>query len=356
MHPVLGIETTCDETATAVLDEHGRVLAEAVLSQEREHAPYGGVVPEIAARAHLAFLPEQVRGVMARAGLGFADLGGVAASAGPGLIGGLIVGSQFAKGIAIAHGLPYVAVNHLEAHALTARLPGLVEGGVAFPYLLLLVSGGHCQCVAVEGVGRHVRLGSTMDDAAGEAFDKVAKLLGLGWPGGPALERLAAGGDARRFAFPRPLLGRRGCDFSFSGLKTAVAHEVTRHGAGALSTRVAADIAASFQRAVAEVLADRARHAMAMMRERAPDARVLIVAGGVAANGAIRAALAEVAESQGFVLVAPPVRLCTDNAVMVAWTGIERLRLGLADDLDFAPRPRWPLDALWHYTDVTCRK
>jgi N6-L-threonylcarbamoyladenine synthase len=343
MHPVLGIETTCDETATAVLDEHGRVLAEAVLSQEREHAPYGGVVPEIAARAHLAFLPEQVRGVMARAGLGFADLGGVAASAGPGLIGGLIVGSQFAKGIAIAHGLPYVAVNHLEAHALTARLPGLVEGGVAFPYLLLLVSGGHCQCVAVEGVGRHVRLGSTMDDAAGEAFDKVAKLLGLGWPGGPALERLAAGGDARRFAFPRPLLGRRGCDFSFSGLKTAVAHEVTRHGAGALSTRVAADIAASFQRAVAEVLADRARHAMAMMRERAPDARVLIVAGGVAANGAIRAALAEVAAAHGFVLVAPPVRLCTDNAVMVAWTGIERLRLGLADGLDFAPRPRWPL-------------
>jgi N6-L-threonylcarbamoyladenine synthase len=343
MHPVLGIETTCDETATAVLDEHGRVLAEAVLSQEREHAPYGGVVPEIAARAHLAFLPEQVRGVMARAGLGFADLGGVAASAGPGLIGGLIVGSQFAKGIAIAHGLPYVAVNHLEAHALTARLPGLVEAGVAFPYLLLLVSGGHCQCVAVEGVGRHVRLGSTMDDAAGEAFDKVAKLLGLGWPGGPALERLAAGGDARRFAFPRPLLGRRDCDFSFSGLKTAVAHEVTRHGAGALSTRVAADIAASFQRAVAEVLADRARHAMAMMRERAPDARVLIVAGGVAANGAIRAALAEVAAAHGFVLVAPPVRLCTDNAVMVAWTGIERLRLGLADGLDFAPRPRWPL-------------
>ncbi len=343
MHPVLGIETTCDETAAAVLDERGRVLAEAVLSQEREHAPYGGVVPEIAARAHLTFLPEQVRGVMTRAGLGFGDLGGVAASAGPGLIGGLIVGSQFAKGIAIAHGLPYVAVNHLEAHALTARLPGLVEGGVAFPYLLLLVSGGHCQCVAVEGVGRHVRLGGTMDDAAGEAFDKVAKLLGLGWPGGPALERLATHGDARRFAFPRPLKGRRGCDFSFSGLKTAVAHEVARHGAGALPTPVAADIAASFQRAVAEVLADRARHAMTIMRERAPDARVLIVAGGVAANGAIRAALAEVAAAHGFVLVAPPVRLCTDNAVMVAWTGVERLRLGLADELDFAPRPRWPL-------------
>lgn len=343
MRPVLGIESSCDETAAAVLDEGGRVLAEAVLSQEREHAPYGGVVPEIAARAHLAFLPDQVARVMAKAGVAFDELGGVAASAGPGLIGGLIVGSQFAKGVAITHGLPYVAVNHLEAHALTARLPGLVPGGVAFPYLLLLVSGGHCQCVAVEGVGQHVRLGSTMDDAAGEAFDKVAKLLGLGWPGGPALERLAAGGDVSRYAFPRPLLRRAGCDFSFSGLKTAVAHEVARYGWGALPVHVAADIAASFQQAVAEVLADRASHAMAMMRERSPGAHVLVVAGGVAANGAIRAALAKAAATGGFELVAPPVRLCTDNAVMVAWAGIERLRLGLTDGLDFAPRPRWPL-------------
>jgi N6-L-threonylcarbamoyladenine synthase len=343
MRPVLGIETSCDETASAVLDEAGRVLGEAVLSQEREHAPYGGVVPEIAARAHLAFLPDQVRRVMSQAGLGFGDLGGVAATAGPGLIGGLIVGSQFAKGIALAQRVPFVAVNHLEAHALTARLPGLVEGGVAFPYLLLLVSGGHCQCVAVEGVGRHVRLGGTADDAAGEAFDKVAKLLGLGWPGGPALEKLAGGGDARRFAFPRPMLGRAGCDFSFSGLKTAVAHQVAKHGGGALPVRVAADIAASFQSAVAEVLADRAAHAMAMMRARSPDARVLVVAGGVAANGAIRAALSDAAVAHGFRLVAPPVRLCTDNAVMVAWAGIERLRLGLADELAFAPRPRWPL-------------
>ena len=343
MGPVLGIETSCDETASAVLDAEGHVLAEAVLSQEREHAPYGGVVPEIAARAHLAYLPEQVERVMARAGVGFGDLGGVAASGGPGLIGGLIVGSQFAKGISIAHRLPYVAVNHLEAHALTARLPGLAPGEVAFPYLLLLVSGGHCQCVAVEGVGQHVRLGSTMDDAAGEAFDKVAKLLGLGWPGGPALEKLAAEGDAKRYAFPRPLQGRAGCDFSFSGLKTAVALEVSRHGAGALPVGVAADVAASFQRAVAEVLADRASHAMAMMRERAAEARILVVAGGVAANGAVRAALAEAAEAVGFELVAPPVPLCTDNAVMVAWTGIERLRLGLVDGLDFAPRPRWLL-------------
>ena len=270
----------------------------------------------------------------------------MAASAGPGLIGGLIVGSQFAKGIAIAHGLPFVAVNHLEAHALTARLPGLVEGGVAFPYLLLLVSGGHCLCVAVEGVGRHVRLGGTMDDAAGEAFDKVAKLLGLGWPGGPALERLAAGGDARAVRFPAADAGAGRVRLQFLGLKTAVAREVARHGAGALPVQIAADIAASFQRAVAEVLADRTTHAMAMMRERSPDAHVLVVAGGVAANGAIRAALAEVAATAGFVLVAPPVRLCTDNAVMVAWTGIERLRLGLVDGLVFAPRPRWPLESL----------
>ncbi|HEX4172387.1 MAG TPA: tRNA (adenosine(37)-N6)-threonylcarbamoyltransferase complex transferase subunit TsaD [Acetobacteraceae bacterium] len=343
MRPVLGIESSCDETASAVLDGEGRVLAEAVLSQEREHAPYGGVVPEIAARAHLAFLPDQVRAVMARADVQFPDLGGVAASAGPGLIGGLLVGSQFAKGIAIAHDVPFVAVNHLEAHALTARLPGLVEGGAPFPYLLLLVSGGHCQCVAVEGVGRHARLGGTMDDAVGEAFDKVAKLLGLGWPGGPALERLAASGDPRRYAFPRPLAGRAGCDFSFSGLKTAVAHEVARQASGALPVQVAADIAAGFQAAVAEVLADRAAHAMEMMRERAPTAHVLVVAGGVAANAEIRTALAAVAAEYGFTLVAPPIRLCTDNAVMVAWTGIERLRLGLADGLEVAPRPRWPL-------------
>ena len=344
--PVLGIESSCDETAAAVLDDDGRILAESVASQEAAHAPYGGVVPEIAARAHLALLPEQVRGVMARAGLAFAALGGVAASAGPGLIGGLIVGSQVAKGIALAHGLPYVAVNHLEAHALTARLPGLVEGGAPFPYLLLLVSGGHCQCVAVEGVGSHVRLGTTMDDAAGEAFDKVGKLLGLGWPGGPALEALAARGDPARYAFPRPMLGREGCDFSFSGLKTAVAQEVARQGMGALPSGLAADIAASFQRAVADVLADRAAHAMAMMRARAPAARLLVVAGGVAANGAVRVALRHAAEAGGFILLAPPVRLCTDNAVMVAWTGIERLRLGLADGLDFAPRPRWGLESL----------
>jgi N6-L-threonylcarbamoyladenine synthase len=342
--PVLGIETSCDETAAAVLAPDGHVLAEAVLSQQ-EHAAFGGVVPEIAARAHLAFLPPLAGEVMARAGVGFAELGGVAATCGPGLIGGLIVGSGFGKGVALAHGLPFVAVNHLEAHALTARLPGLVDGGLPFPYLLLLVSGGHCQCAAVEGVSRYTRLGGTIDDAVGEAFDKAAKLLGLGWPGGPALERLAQGGDPARFALPRPLLGRPGCDFSFSGLKTAVAQLVATYPPGPLPAQDAADIAAGFQRAVAEVMADRADHAMAAFAER-HGARTLVVAGGVAANAALRAALARAAADRGFALAAPPLRLCGDNAVMVAWAGIERLRLGLVDPLDHAPRPRWPLSEL----------
>ena len=343
--PILGLESSCDETAAAVLDHEGRVLAEAVLGQADDHAAFGGVVPEIAARAHLAHMPGLIRRVMQQAGIGSADLAAVAASGGPGLIGGLIVGSGIAKGIAIARNIPYLAVNHLEAHALTPRLPGLVPGGAPFPYLLLLVSGGHCQCVAVEGVGLHRRLGGTVDDAAGEAFDKVAKLLGLPWPGGPALERLARDGDPARHNFPRPMLGRAGCDFSFSGLKTAVAQEVARQPEGALPARTAADIAASFQQAVAEVLADRAAHAMALMRAGAPTADLLVIAGGVAANATIRAALDRTARAAGFRLAAPPPRLCTDNAVMVAWAGLERLRLGLIDPLDFAPRPRWPLDA-----------
>ncbi len=275
---------------------------------------------------------------MARAGVAMADLGGVAASTGPGLIGGLIVGSGLGKGVALAAGLPFVAVNHLEAHALTARL----TDGTAFPYLLLLVSGGHCQCVAVDGVGRYRRLGGTVDDAVGEAFDKVGKLLGLPWPGGPHVERLAAGGDPARHAFPRPMLRRPGCDFSFSGLKTAVAQAVARLPGGALPRAEAADVAAGFQAAVADVMADRAAHALALM----PEAVALVVAGGVAANGAVRAALAGAAARHGVAMVAPPLRLCGDNAVMVAWAGIERLRLGLADPLDTAPRPRWPLDAM----------
>jgi len=338
--PVLGIESSCDETAAAVLAPDGTVLAEAVLSQVEDHARFGGVVPELAARAHLTHLPALVEGAMARAGLATGDLGGVAATSGPGLIGGLIVGASFGKGIALARGLPFVAVNHLEAHALTPRLPGLVPGGVAFPYLLLLLSGGHCQCVAVEGLGRYRRLGTTLDDAVGEAFDKAAKLLGLPWPGGPHLERLAAAGDAARVALPRPLLGRAGCDFSFSGLKTAVAQAVA--GPVARGTAAPEDVAAAFQASVAAVVADRARHALGMM----PGATALVVSGGVAANAAVRTALAGAAEDAGLPLVAPPVRLCTDNAVMVAWAGIERLRAGLTDPWDHAPRPRWPLDEM----------
>ena len=340
--PILGIESSCDETAAAVLAADGAVLAEAVLSQLEEHRRFGGVVPEIAARAHLAHLPALVRDVLAQAGVRPGQLGGIGASCGPGLIGGLIVGAGVAKGIALGAGVPFVAVNHLEAHALTPRLPGLVPGGAEFPYLLLLLSGGHCQCVAVEAVGKYRLLGTTIDDAVGEAFDKVGKLLGLPWPGGPHVERLAADGDPARIPLPRPLFGRPGCDFSFSGLKTAVAQRVAAYPEGPLPRQDAADLAASFQSAVAAVLADRAAHALQSM----PDARLLVVAGGVAANGSIRDALTAVAAAHGLPLVAPPIRLCTDNATMVAWAALERLRLGLTDDLSFKPRPRWPLAEL----------
>ena len=334
---ILGIESSCDETAAAVLRADGTILAEAVFSQLKEHAAFGGVVPEIAARAHLQHLPALVSGVMAKAGIDYADLHAVAATTGPGLIGGLIVGASFAKGVALAHRLPFIAINHLEAHALTVRLPGLMPGGApAFPYLLLLLSGGHCQCVLVERLGRYQRLGSTLDDAVGEAFDKAAKLLGLPWPGGPHLERLAAGGYPGAVSLPRPLMGRAGCDFSFSGLKTAVARAVAQGQARP------ENIAASFQAAVAAVLADRAAHALDM----APGVTALVVAGGVAANGAVRLALDGVATARGLPMLAPPRRLCTDNAVMVAWAGLERLRCGMADPLAFNPRPRWPLAEL----------
>ena len=334
---ILGIESSCDETAAAVLRADGTILAEAVCSQLKEHAAFGGVVPEIAARAHLQHLPGLVSGVMAKAGIGYTDLDAVAATTGPGLIGGLIVGASFAKGVALAHNLPFIAINHLEAHALTVRLPGLMPGGApAFPYLLLLLSGGHCQCVLVEGLGHYRRLGSTLDDAVGEAFDKAAKLLGLPWPGGPHLERLATGGDSRAVNLPRPLMGRAGCDFSFSGLKTAVARAVA---AGHARPE---DIAASFQAAVTAVLADRATHALGM----APGVTALVVAGGVAANGAVRLALDGVATARGIPMLAPPLRLCTDNAVMVAWAGLERLRCGALDPLSHNPRPRWPLTEL----------
>ncbi|MDB5377823.1 MAG: tRNA N6-adenosine(37)-threonylcarbamoyltransferase complex transferase subunit TsaD [Rubritepida sp.] len=333
MRPTLGIESSCDETAAAVLDAEGRILAEAVFTQSAEHARFGGVVPEIAARAHLQRLGGLVQGVLDQAGLRTSGLGGIAATAGPGLIGGLVVGASFGKGLALGAGLPFIGVNHLEAHALTARLPGLFPEAPAYPYLLLLVSGGHCQCVAVLGLGRYRRLGTTLDDAVGEAFDKAAKLLGLPWPGGAHLERLAASGDPRAVKLPRPMLGRPGCDFSFSGLKTAVAQAVAKGGFRP------EDMAASFQASVAAVLADRARHALRML----PEATALVIAGGVAANQAVRASLAA---ATSLPLLAPPLRLCTDNAVMVAWAGLERLRAGQADPVSLAPRPRWPLDDL----------
>jgi N6-L-threonylcarbamoyladenine synthase len=336
---VLGIETSCDETAAAVVRDDRTVLAEAVLSQIEEHAPYGGVVPEIAARSHLAHLDRLIAKVMAEAGLDYGELDGVAATAGPGLIGGLMVGLTMAKGIAAVHGLPLVAVNHLEGHALSARL----SGDAAFPFLLLLVSGGHCQLLAVEGVGRYRRLGTTVDDAIGEAFDKTAKMLGLAYPGGPAVERAAETGDPRRFALPRPMAGRPGADFSFSGLKTAVRHALRDLG-GSAGERDRADLCASFQAAVADVLAERTANAIRMFRTDQPGGRELVVAGGVAANRHLRARLETVAAEGGLRLAAPPLALCTDNAAMIAWAGIERLRLGLADGFDFAARPRWPLD------------
>ncbi len=336
---VLGIETSCDDTCAALVRGDRAILANVARSQTEAHAPYGGVVPEIAARAHVDHLDGLIARALAEAGIGFEALDGVAATAGPGLIGGVMVGLTTAKAIAAVRGLPLIAVNHLEGHALTARL----TDDVAFPYLLLLVSGGHCQLLIVEDVGRYRRLGTTIDDAVGEAFDKTAKLLDLGFPGGPAVERAARAGDPRRFDLPRPLLGRPGCDFSFSGLKTALAHAVAALG-GPPDAETRADLCASFQAAVADVLAERTARAIAVCRARRPEARTLVVAGGVAANAALRARLAQVAEENGFALVAPPPALCTDNGAMIAWAGIERLRRGLIDGLDTAPRARWPLD------------
>jgi N6-L-threonylcarbamoyladenine synthase len=338
---VLGIETSCDETAVAVVADGTPPLIRANLvhSQIAAHLPYGGVVPEIAARAHLDHIDDLVRRALADADTPIDRLDGIAAAAGPGLVGGLIVGSMAAKGIAWAAQKPFVAVNHLEAHALAARL----SPGVEFPYLLLLVSGGHTQLLVCEGVGRHRQLGASRDDAAGEAFDKSAKLLGLGYPGGPAIERAAqGGGDPRRFALPRPLKGRAGCDFSFSGLKTAMRQIVEQ--CGALAPETVADLAAAVELAICDTLIDRTANAVAWFRRDHPAGRCLVAAGGVAANRMLRTRLAALAADAGLDFVAPPPELCTDNGAMIAWAGIERLRLGLTDGLDAPVRPRWPLD------------
>jgi len=341
-HTVLGLETSCDETAASVVRRHadGRVevLSSVIASQVAEHAPFGGVVPEIAARAHVESIDSIAARAMAEAGLGYGDLTGVAATAGPGLVGGVMVGLSFGKAVALARGLPLVAVNHLEGHAVSARL----GADLPYPFLLLLVSGGHCQLLDVAGVGACRRLGSTIDDAAGEAFDKIAKTLGLPYPGGPALEKLAQGGDPARFPLPRMLLGRKDCDFSFSGLKTAAA----RVAEGLTSDADRRDLAAAVQTAIAGQLAEKSDRALQLYaREHEGRDLRFVVAGGVAANTLVRARLTETAAARGFSFHAPPLAYCTDNAAMIALAGAERLALGLSDPLDAPARPRWPLDA-----------
>jgi N6-L-threonylcarbamoyladenine synthase len=342
---VLGIETSCDETAAAVVrrdaDDCGRILSNVVRAQWERHRAYGGVVPEIAARAHVECLDEIVREAMSRAGVVFPRLSAVAVAAGPGLIGGLLTGLITAKAIALVHGLKLVAVNHLEAHALTVGLTDRLRP----PYLLLLVSGGHTQLVLVHDVGRYERLGTTIDDALGEAFDKTAKLLGLGLPGGPAVERAGAQGTPGRFALPRPMLGRPEPNFSFAGLKTAVRRQATR--AAPLNEAAVADLCAEFETAVVESVTDRVKRAMELSEDRLGPAapRTLVVAGGVAANRRLRAALTVLANRNGYQIHIPPPELCTDNAAMIAWAGAERLARGWTDGLDVEARPRWPLDA-----------
>src|SRR6201993_2514452 len=340
---VLGIETTCDETAAAVIERQpdgaGRILSNIVRSQTEEHARFGGVVPEIAARAHVDVLDGLVALAMQEAGTHFDRLSGVAAAAGPGLIGGVIVGLTTAKAIAMVHNTPLIAVNHLEAHALTPRL----TCALAFPYCLFLASGGHTQIVAVAGVGHYVRLGTTVDDAMGEAFDKVAKMLGLPYPGGPQVERAANGGNPTRFAFPRPMLGRPDANFSLSGLKTAVRNEASR--LSPLEPKDVSDLCASFQAAVLESTADRLSVGLKLFAEIFGPARALVAAGGVAANRAIRGALQDVAAKAETTLIIPPPALCTDNGAMIAWAGAERMAIGLTDTMEAPPRARWLLDA-----------
>jgi N6-L-threonylcarbamoyladenine synthase len=340
---VLGIETTCDETAAAVVerrgDGSGRILSNVVHSQTEEHARFGGVVPEIAARAHVDLLDGIVDRAMKDAGVKYTQLSAVAAAAGPGLIGGVIVGLTTAKAIAMVHDTPLIAVNHLEAHALTPRL----TCALAFPYCLFLASGGHTQIVAVLGVGDYVRLGTTVDDAMGEAFDKVAKMLALPYPGGPEVERAARGGDPARFTFPRPMLGRADANFSLSGLKTAVRNEASR--LMPLEAKDVSDLCAGFQAAVLESTADRLNVGLKLFQEQFGAPRALVAAGGVAANQAIRGALQDVAAKAETTLIIPPPALCTDNGAMIAWAGAERLWVGLIDAMDAAPRARWLLDA-----------
>ncbi len=332
---ILGIESSCDETAVALVRGDRTIVAQRIASQDATHRPFGGVVPELAARAHVEVLTPMIAAVLAEAGLTLREVDAIAATAGPGLIGGVMIGLVTAKALSFASGKPLLAINHLEGHALSPRL---VAPELAFPYLLLLISGGHCQLLAVDGVGRYRRLATTIDDAVGEAFDKVAKILGLGFPGGPAVERATAGGDSARFKLPRPLLGSAEPHFSFAGLKSAVLRAWQALADPHDNDR--ADLAAGFQAAIVDCLTDRTRRALAVL----PEASALVVAGGVASNAAIRAAMEALAAAHRLPFVAPPLWLCTDNAAMIAWAGAERLALGLVDGLDAVARPRWPLD------------
>jgi N6-L-threonylcarbamoyladenine synthase len=343
---ILGLESSCDDTAAAVVrrrDGRGEILSSVIYGQTALHADFGGVVPELAARAHAEKIDLAVEEALSAAGVSLNDIDGLAVTAGPGLIGGVLAAVSCAKGLSAATGLPLIGVNHLAGHALTPRL----TDGVSFPYLVLLVSGGHCQFLLVRGADSFTRLGGTIDDAPGEAFDKTARLLGLPQPGGPAVEAEATAGDPARFAFPRPLLDRPGCDLSFSGLKTALlrARDAIVANKGGLTRQDRADLCASFQASVADVLIEKSRRALAELRG-SVDLICFAVVGGVAANQRIRSGLETLCGSTDLPFIAPPLALCTDNAAMIAWTGIERLDLGLIDDLLLEARPRWPLDTL----------
>lgn len=337
---ILGIETSCDETAAALVTDSKQILSNIVSSQFKEHKPFGGVVPEIAARAHLDHIDWIVAAALEKAGITLDNIDGIAVAGGPGLIGGVIVGVMMAKGLAMAKSIPFIPVNHLEAHALTARL----THDVPFPYLLLLVSGGHCQFLVVEDVGEYTYLGGTLDDALGECLDKTARLLGHPYPGGPIIEALALQGNSNAFAFPKPLKGQAGCNFSFSGLKTAARKVILE--TDPKGTHFQEDFCASFQKAIGEILTDRLKNAIEMALEKNPKIINLVVGGGVAANQYFKGCLAQCAQNHGLSVVSPPVGLCTDNGAMIAWGGIERLQKNIQGPLSFAPRPRWPLEDL----------
>ena len=342
---VLGIESSCDETAAAIVNDKKEILGEALISQE-EHIAFGGVVPEIAARSHLEHIDNIVENCLAKAKLKLSDIDAVAASAGPGLIGGVVVGVMTAKALSISLNKPFVAVNHLEGHALAAR----ISNDVDFPYLLLLVSGGHCQILVVKDVDNYERLGTTIDDAVGEAFDKVAKMLGLGYPGGPAVEKQALSGNEKRFTLPQPLIASKDCNLSFSGLKTAVRKIIETYSPDGDITHAnipsedISDICACFQYTATKCLCNKLERAISYFKANYPQGKHLVVSGGVASNTYLRSKLQNLADKNNMIFAAPPIRFCTDNGVMVAWAGLERYKKGLISPLDFKPRPRWPLD------------